>query len=156
MKHVKPFLIKFLFSLLILYIVLGSIFGIGFPSVFIMATIISAVSYVIGDDVLLPKTTSFKASLADLAITFFLIWFFTSNFSLTYNAFTAALMSATGLAIADYFFHRYIRDDIMDPDNRKPHWHVFKYQTEMAEELTPVKPDVYSDEEERSKLKTDK
>ncbi|MBM7702862.1 DUF2512 family protein [Metabacillus iocasae] len=149
MNHVKPFFIKFLVSLLILYIVLGSIFGVGFVSIFIIATIVSTVSYVIGDGVLLPKTTSFKAALADLAIAFFLIWFFTSNFSLTYNAFTAALMSATGLAIADYFFHRYLRNEVMDSKSKKPHWHVFNYQAEMAEEFTPVRPDVRSDDEER-------
>ncbi|MCM3584307.1 YndM family protein [Mesobacillus maritimus] len=149
MKHFTAMAIKFGASLLVLYVILGFANGMSFSNVFFTTLILSVVSYLLGDLLILPKTTNATASLADFGLSFALIWLITSNMT-TASTFWLSFIAAIGITVFEYFFHQYLQYDgigrtkVATTSVRSTR---LQYQTEAAEEFAPVKPDVRSDED---------
>jgi hypothetical protein len=149
MKHVRALAIKFISTLVLLYIILGVFNDVAFRNVFLISLVVSIAAYLIGDMFILPRTNNTIATLSDFGLAFAIIWFMSEN--LTYGdsmlgeAFTAAL----ALGLFEFMFHRYLAKNIL-PDQEsgeRRYQGKLQYQTEASEELTPVRPDVRDDKE---------
>ncbi|WP_077328381.1 YndM family protein [Virgibacillus siamensis] len=142
MDHVKALIIKFIMCTAVLWIVLGAFYGVGFGDILMLSVLLTAVSYIVGDLLLLPRFENWGATLVDLGLTFLGIWFlgpllFEENIPLG----TAAIFSAIVIAVGEYFFHKYMEKEVLDD------WDQFvtdedrdveraKVQTEFSEELS--------------------
>jgi hypothetical protein len=144
LKHIRAFVIKFLSTLALLFIILGVFNDMAFRNVFLISLVLAAAAYIIGDLFILPRTNNTVATIADFGLAFIIIW--SMSRALTYGdgmlgeAFTAAL----ALGIFEFLFHRYLAKNIF-PDQHQTerrYQGTMQYQTEASEELTPVRPDV--------------
>ena len=149
MKHGRAFLIKFLSSLVLLYIILGLFNGMSFGNVFIITTALGIAAYVLGDMLILPRTNNTIATVADFLLAFMVIWLLSQTLTYGDGMFAESLMAALGVALFEYFFHRYLatnnmigtREGTRIPGN-------LNYQTEASEELIIVSPDVRSNDDD--------
>jgi len=148
MKHVRALAIKFISSLVLLYMILGVAFDMSFGNVFLISLVLGAVSYLIGDLFILPKTNNTIATIADFGLAFLLIWLIGDSITYGDDIVTAAFASAVGVALFEYFFHKYM-DNIILKQEANNRISTLRYQTEASEELTPRIPNrKYEDEDE--------
>ncbi|ESU33852.1 hypothetical protein G3A_04215 [Bacillus sp. 17376] len=56
------------------------------------------------------------------------------------------MISAAGVALFEYFFHKYVAGNVLEDGERQYRNTNYQYQTEASEELYPVKPDVRSED----------
>jgi Protein of unknown function (DUF2512) len=150
MKHVKAMAIKFISSLVLLYIILGLFFDMAFSNVFLITLVLGVAAYLIGDMLILPRTNNTIATLADFGLAFFIIWLMSENLTYGDNQLVMSLIAALGVALFEYMFHRYLANNILPNDNPRQ-TNTLQYQTEASEELTPVKPDVRSNNDDTNK-----
>src|SRR5690606_11157260 len=143
MRHIKAISMKFMATLVLLYAILGLIYGMSFGSVFMISLVLGITSYIIGDLFLLRRTNNTIATIADFGLALLVIWVMTEIMVIGDNEFTYSLISAIGVAVFESFFHKYMaiyihsesRDDGMYIKN-------FRYQTEASEEFTDIISDV--------------
>jgi len=147
MKHLRSLAVKFLASLVLLYVILGLMYGMSFTNVFLISLVLGLASYVIGDLFLLPKTNNTIATLADFGLAFMIIWILGESLTYGESLLMASLISAAGIALFEYFFHKYVAGNVLEDGGREYRNTNYQYQTEAAEELYPVKPDVRSEED---------
>lgn len=147
MKHVKAFLLKFISCLVLLYIILGLYYGMSFGMVFLISLTLGAASYILGDFLVLPRTNNFIATITDFVLAFLVIWSLSISLTLRENLVTMSLVAATGVALFEILFHRYMANRIitnMKTSSARPR--PLQFQTEASEELTPSKSDLYMNE----------
>lgn len=123
-----------------MYLVLGLAFGMSFTSVVLIAVSLNAVAYIIGDLIILPRTNNYIATLADFGISLIMIWSLVSGMTAVENPVYITLIAATLIAMAEYFFHRYVAKNTF-PRRFRPRWlQGVQYRTETAEEIYPYTP----------------
>lgn len=144
MKHIKAIIIKFVATLILLFIILGLIFGISFTNVVFISLILSVTSYLVGDIGIVSRTNNTLAIISDFALAFIIIWFLTA--ALTYEngtpLFIMSLFSSAAIAILEMFFHKYVSSSTFEHESedflpRHRNFHSSSYQTETAKEITP-------------------
>ena len=147
MEHVKAFFIKFTACFALLAIILGGIYGITLGDVFVISLVLSIIGYAAGDLFMLRRASNTTASLADFGLAFVLIWAMLANMTPVDDVLIPSLVAAAGVAVFEYFYHKYLyRNVFHQRDNTKSAQGNLQYQTEAAEEMTPVKPDIRNDE----------
>lgn len=136
MKYIKAFLIKFIISTAILWVILGIFSDTSFNAILTTSLILTAISF-IGDIFILPNIGSFTAITADFALAFVTIWIIGEY--LFYDAFggIAAFFSAVMIAIGEIFYHRYIKNQVLNEENNRSPNSRNRLQTETSEELNP-------------------
>ena len=144
-KHFRALAVKFLASLVILYVILGLMYDMSFTNVFLISLVLGLASYVIGDLFLLPKTNNTIATLADFGLAFMVIWVLGESLTYGESLLLASLISAAVIAIFEYFFHKSVAGNVLEDGERKRT--TYQYQTEAAKEFYPVRPDVRSEDE---------
>jgi hypothetical protein len=150
MKHVRAFLIKFLSSLVLLYIILGLFNGMSFGNVFLITTGLGIAAYVLGDMLILPRTNNNIATVADFLLAFMVIWLLSQTLTYGDSMFAESLMASVGVALFEYFYHQYLfKNNVVDSEEDNIIQGKLRFQTEASEELTPVRPDVRSTEDEK-------
>ncbi|MFP3888621.1 YndM family protein [Priestia filamentosa] len=139
MKHVKAFLFKFIISFILLYAILSGINGFSIGDVFWTTMILGGISYILGDLLILPRTNNILATIADLALSFIIIWAMTST--LAYGDYLArTFTSALGMTIFEALFHRYMVNRVLPNDKLSQRSNgQLQYQMEASEELDPKK-----------------
>jgi len=144
MKHLKALAIKFISSLVLLYVILGLFYGMEFGNVFLISLVLGIVSYLIGDLLILPRTNNTVATLADFGLALFFIWFMSENFTRGDNLFTVSLLAALAVTLFEYFFHKYVSRNVTKEDNqeRLNSSTNLRFQTEASEELSPQSNDM--------------
>jgi hypothetical protein len=147
MKHLRAIAIKFIASLAILYIILGAMYDMSFTNVFLISLVLGIASYIIGDLFLLPKTNNTIATIADFGLAFMIIWIVGESLTYGDSLLIPSLISAAGIAVFEYFFHKYVSSSVLEEGGEQYQNPNYRYQTEASEELYPVKPDVRSDED---------
>ncbi|CAM3823315.1 YndM family protein [Aeromicrobium ponti] len=149
MQHSKALAIKFIASLVLLFVILGLIYGMSFGNVFIITALLGIVSYILGDMLILPRSSNTVATVADFGLAFVLIWFLSSILTYGDNLFMS-LVAAAGVALFEYFFHGYLVRNMTEASTETGivNQGNLQYNTEASEDLTPVRPDVRSDDEE--------
>ncbi|MDI3411882.1 YndM family protein [Bacillus sonorensis] len=116
MKHVRALCVKFIASLVLLYVILTLFFGVPFGDVFVLTLFVGVVSYLVGDLMLLPRTNNITATMGDFGLSLILIWaILAMQDNPPYASLAwAAIISALGVTIFEYFFHRYMAANILD------------------------------------------
>lgn len=147
MKHIRALAVKFLASLVLLYIILGLMYDMSFTNVFLISLVLGLASYVIGDLFLLPKTNNTIATLADFGLAFMIIWILGESMTYGDSLLLPSLISAAGIALFEYFFHKYVVGNVLEDSASENRNANYQYQTEASEELYPVTPDVRSEED---------
>jgi predicted Kef-type K+ transport protein len=99
---------------IVLWIVLGMVYEVSLNDILLTSFIISAVAYMI-DIYILPSVSNFWATIADFGLAFAGIWITVqylseANISLA----DASLISALIIAVGEYFYHRYMKKQILD------------------------------------------
>ncbi|MFE8702371.1 YndM family protein [Cytobacillus sp. FJAT-54145] len=148
MKHFRAFAIKFVATFVLLYIILGLFSGMTFGNIFLISLVLGVIAYIVGDMILYPKTNNTVATISDFGLAFTIIWIFGANLAVTDNLFFATFLSAIGVAAFEYFFHGYLSNQILNVRDERQSPRSLQFQTEASEELTPVRPDVRSKEDE--------
>lgn len=151
MKHVKAMAIKFISSLVLLYIILGLIFDVSFGNVFLITLVLGVVAYIIGDMMVLPRTNNLVATMADFGLAFLIIWFMTESLTVGNNTVYPSLIAAIGVALFEYMFHKYLANNIINTKDESGRVGNLQYQTEASEELAPVRSDVRNYDEHDNK-----
>ncbi|MFC0271667.1 YndM family protein [Metabacillus herbersteinensis] len=143
MKHLWAMVIKFIACFALLFVILGIGFDLSFQNVLLITFILGAVSYVLGDLFILPRTNNTIATIADLGLAFVVIWFILANVSDNgASIFWASLIASVGVALFEYFFHKYMVTSVLnknEPTERKGN-NSLQYQTEASEEVSPRIP----------------
>lgn len=143
MKHLWAMVIKFIASFVLLFLILGMGFDLSFQNVLLITFILGAVSYVLGDSFILPRTNNTIATIADFGVSFVVIWLILASISDNgANIFWASLIASVGVALFEYFFHKYMAKNVLnnnEPTERKRK-NSLQYQTEASEEVTPRIP----------------
>lgn len=147
LKHIRALAVKFLASMVLLYVILGLMYDMSFSNVFLISLVLGLASYVIGDLFLLPKTNNTIATLADFGLAFMIIWVLGESLTYGESLLLASLISAAGVAVFEYFFHKYVAGIVLEDGERQYGNTGYQYQTEASEELYPVRPDVRSEED---------
>ncbi|OLS35146.1 YndM family protein [Bacillus sp. MRMR6] len=149
MNHIKALLIKFISTLALLTIILGLFFDMAFSNIFLITLVLGIAAYLIGDMFTLPRTNNLFATLADFGLAFFIIWIMSVNLTIGDGQLLMSLFAALGVAVFEYLFHRYLANNILTNSNeRSRQTGIIQYQTEASEELTPVRPDVRTNDDE--------
>lgn len=122
--HVYAILAKFVIITLVLYLVLGVVYGISFSTVLLMSFILTVVSYIVGDLLILPMaaksttntmTGNLIATIMDFGIALLFVWLFGLYYVSPYVPWlTAALISAVVIALGEMLFHSYLKDKILE------------------------------------------
>ncbi|MGN8646600.1 YndM family protein [Gracilibacillus sp. HCP3S3_G5_1] len=135
MKHVRAFLIKFVATLALLYLILGLMYGMTFAEVLLLTVVLGAAAYLIGDLLILPRTNNALATVADFLIAWMIIFMFVDGMAVTDNAVTASLIAAIGVGVFEIFFHRYLSNQVFPNTDNRPMDRQLQYQTEISDEL---------------------
>lgn len=115
--------IKFVASLVLLYVILGAMGGLSFGNVLLITIILGLVSYMVGDMLILTKTNNMTATIADLGLAFVVIWPLAAGFS-DQGVVGTAIIAAIGVAVFEFFFHEFLLRKVYDgrsSDRVAPH-----------------------------------
>jgi uncharacterized BrkB/YihY/UPF0761 family membrane protein len=142
MSHLKAIVIKFIATFALLYIILGIVYDVQFENILLISLVLGVISYIVGDLVILPRTNNMVATLADFGLAFLVIWLMLANISNDGpDIFWASLFSAVGVALFEYFFHKYVATIVENKQANKGRRNdALQYQTEASEEVTPRIP----------------
>lgn len=147
MKHVKALAIKFVATLILLYIILGLFYDMSFSNVFLISLVLGISAYLIGDLFILSRTNNTIATIADMGLAFAIIWVMGSNLTYGNSLFFPSLISAICLGVFEYFFHKYVNNHVIKFEEKSERIHSgnLRYQTEASEELAPDINDLEKD-----------
>ncbi|MBP1970228.1 hypothetical protein J2Z83_002346 [Virgibacillus natechei] len=136
MNHFRLFAVKFIGSLLLLYLILSFGYGVTFGSVFLI-TLVLSLSY-IGDAFLLPRLNNTLGTIGDFVFAFLVIYFMGVGLTTGMEWFTASLIAAIGIGVFEYFFHKYVQNEFDDAhkNERTPNRNL-EAQTEASKETHP-------------------
>lgn len=116
LKHLSALIVKYVMTAVILEIALLLLSDAGFGSILLISLIVTAISYIIGDMIILPATNNIIATIADMglaAVTIYLCNFIWNNRIIP---FLSALVSGVVLGVGEYFFHKIIDRSIDEDD----------------------------------------
>ena len=138
LRHVKALIIKFIASFALLYIVLGVVYDMSIGTVFVITMLVGVSSYLLGDMLILPRSNNTIATIADIGLSFFLIWYIGSVLT-DGNMFYPSLISAIGIGLFEFVFHKYVLNHVFKNEDVSGDVSIgnYRYQTEASEELTP-------------------
>jgi hypothetical protein len=149
MKHTKAMAIKFISNLVLLSIILGLFYDMAFRNILLITLVLGVAAYVIGDLLILPRTNNTVATIADFGLAFLIIWLMSENLTYGDNHFSMSLIAALGVALFEYMFHKYLANNVLPDRGQRQQTGQLQYQTEASEELTPVRPDVRTTDEDK-------
>src|SRR5690625_2731806 len=113
MKHVQALLIKFVMITGILLVILAGFYQVNFWSIFVTSLLLTAVSYPIGDLMILPLFENWGATISDFILAFTGIWILGVLYTGTIPFPTVAGISALFIAGGEYVFHKYMAHHVL-------------------------------------------
>ncbi|KKB33518.1 DUF2512 family protein [Bacillus thermotolerans] len=130
MEHVKAIIIKFVMIAAVLGIILSGIFDGALSDTLWISAALTLLAYVLGDllifrsvgDSLEYTKRNTIATLSDIVLSFLVIYFMgNSLFVGMDNLFSAALLSAIMIGVGEWFFHKYLDNNVFDekPDHHE-------------------------------------
>ncbi len=120
MNTVRALIIKFIMITAVLWIVLG-LYGFTFGDILVSSVLITGVSYIIGDRIILPRFGNVVATIADFGLVFVMLWAFGSYlFEPQEGLGTASFIAALIIGIAEALFHRYLEKSSQDDELTMP------------------------------------
>ena len=118
MKHIWAMLIKFIMISVILEIVLGLLTALTFGEILWISVVVTIITYLIGDLLILSISNNTIATLADAGLALITINMF--NYWSNYGtiSFTNALISAVCIGIGEWFYNKYVAKSVF-PKRKK-------------------------------------
>ncbi|MDN4074374.1 YndM family protein [Fictibacillus terranigra] len=135
MRHLRALLIKFIASFAILYIVLGFVDDVSFRDIFTISLVLTVVAYALGDLTILPRTNNTVATVSDFVLAFAVIWSMSETMTYQENTFFNSFIASLGIAIVEYFYHKYVSREVLKNSSDAPN--RMQFQTEASEEISP-------------------
>lgn len=130
MKHVKALLIKFIMILAVLWIVFTLMFDTEFSDTLLMSVVLTIAAYVIGDLLILSRAGDRSkpdgdftkrnaiATVSDAILTFIVLWLLgEALLNPDDNVVMASLISTVIIGIGEWFFHRYVNNQVIEDHN---------------------------------------
>ncbi|MDQ0253483.1 hypothetical protein J2S74_000855 [Evansella vedderi] len=151
MNHLKAFFIKFAVTFSILFLILGIYYQAFIGDVLAISFILSFVTYILGDLVILPKLGHLSAVFSDFGLAYIGIVTLGAAFierPLIFGA--VSFFAALAITVSEGFFHRYMTKSIL-PEMEQGQLMVeprINFITEFAEELD-VNSEVPKNKEEK-------
>ncbi|WP_373894237.1 YndM family protein [Virgibacillus sp. CBA3643] len=142
MNHIKLFAVKFIGTLIMLYLILGLGYGMTFGNVFLITLVLGMIAY-LGDVIVLPNLNNTVATIADFATAFLIIYFMSFGITTGGEWFTASFVAAVGVTLFEYFYHKYYKSAYNEAhqDEREGMPRDTTMQTEASEETSPYDPE---------------
>ncbi len=112
MKHIYALLIKFIMVTVVLQVILSVFSGLAFTNILYISIAVTVLTYIIGDLLILPVSNNNVATLADAGLTLITIYMFNFLWNIRLIAFSDALISATIIAVGEWFLHKYFTDNV--------------------------------------------
>ncbi len=140
LRHLMALAIKLVSSFVLLWLIMGGIYDLSVGDIFTISFVLGFVSYIVGDLLILRFTNNTIATIADFGLALFVIWLMAENMTPIDDLFTASLIAAAGVAVFEYFFHKYVQNNVLE-DHHDETTQVpghFRYQTETSEEITDI------------------
>jgi hypothetical protein len=114
MEHIKALAVKFVISVLILFIILGAFYQFAFGDILVISIAMVGIAYVIGDMLVLAKFGNIVATIGDFGLSFVTIYFMGSQlFRIDAPIFVASLITALLIAGGEWFFHKYLNKHVL-------------------------------------------
>src|SRR5690625_3411012 len=109
MQYVKAIAVKFVMMTFLLWIVLGNFFNVAFSHILFTSILLTGILFLVGDLFVLSEYENSVATMADFALSFFIIWgvgYFLYDQPLSLRF--ASLITALLIAFSEIFYHKYI------------------------------------------------
>jgi hypothetical protein len=116
MKHIVSIFIKFLTTSVILEITIGLFSDLAIGSIFLISAVLTAVSYVVGDLLILRLFKNLAATLADIGLALLLIALLDSTLYDNRLSFLHEVIAAVAVGASEFIFHRFFAKRVL---NRK-------------------------------------
>lgn len=144
MKHLMILLFKFISSYLAFSIGLDLFFNANFIEIAAFSLLLTIVSYLIGDRILLPRIGNGNALVADFFLTYVSVWIFgptvlNSYLQIAWGSIISAFMISGAEALIHWYMLRSLgtmRSERPERTNQNP---KLAYGLEMAEEKNPLR-----------------
>jgi F0F1-type ATP synthase assembly protein I len=129
MDHIKAIIIKLVMITVVLGIILTGIYDGEFSNTFAISIVLTLLAYIIGDLMIFRKAGEDSnytkrntiATISDIVLTFAVIFLMGKYLYVGEdNLFSAALLSAVVVGIGEWFFHKYLNNNVFD---EKPNHH---------------------------------
>ena len=115
LRHISALIVKYVMTAIILEIVLLLLSSVSFSGILLIALAVTAISYMIGDMLVLSATNNLVATLADIVLAFITIYLFNFIWSRGDIPFMSALIASVAIGFGEWFFHKII-DRSMEDD----------------------------------------
>ncbi|QOY35052.1 YndM family protein [Anaerobacillus isosaccharinicus] len=138
MKHFKILLLKFVVSIVVFWISIGLFFGATLVEIISFALLVTVVSYLIGDQILLPRIGNRNSVVVDFFLTYLLVWVFGGGLLHSYLMVAwGSIISATLIAGSEVFVHSYILKNVKPVVRENQRSFNQSFAFELAEEQDP-------------------
>ncbi|MGG1574505.1 YndM family protein [Fictibacillus sp. NRS-1165] len=159
MRHILRIVMKFIAAAVVLGIIDALGYDLGASDILGISAVLAIVSYVVGDLFFLRVTNNTVATIADFALAFVILYLMIDNMTIEDDVFSASLIGSIAITAFEIFFHRLLgREPGKQASNQRQTMQTGRpqFQTEASSELTPVKPDVRSAQQDKSQENQDK
>ncbi|RXY98406.1 YndM family protein [Fictibacillus sp. S7] len=157
--HILRIVMKFIAAAVVLGIIDALGYDLGASDILGISAVLAIVSYVVGDLFLLRVTNNTVATIADFALAFVILYLMIDNMTIEDDVFSASLIGSIAITAFEIFFHRLLgREPGKQASNQRQTMQTGRpqFQTEASSELTPVKRDVRSAQQDKSQENQDK
>ncbi|GEN46397.1 hypothetical protein AHA02nite_21730 [Alkalibacillus haloalkaliphilus] len=140
MNHFKLILTKAIASFILLYVILGFGYQVTFANVLFITLILGAISYIIGDLLILLRTNNIVATISDFFLSFVVLYLMLGFIMPGGPIFQASLIAAVGVTVFELFFHMFVKRDYEESEQREvteKRQQNYQLQTEVSDELEP-------------------
>lgn len=153
MKHILRIVMKFIAAVVVLGIIDALGYDLGASDILGISAVLAIVSYVVGDLFILRVTNNTVATIADFALAFVILYLMIDNMTIEDDVLSASLIGSIAITAFEIFFHRLLgREPGKQASNQRQTMQTGRpqFQTEASSELTPVKQDVRSAQQDKS------
>ncbi|WP_062232312.1 YndM family protein [Fictibacillus sp. FJAT-27399] len=159
MRHIFRIVMKFIAAAVVLGIIDALGYDLGASDILGISAVLAIVSYVVGDLFILRVTNNTVATIADFALAFVILYLLIDNMTIEDDVLSASLIGSIAITAFEIFFHRLLgREPGKQASNQRQTMQTGRpqFQTEASSELTPVKRDVRSAQQDKSQENQDK
>jgi hypothetical protein len=109
---------------LVLEIVLLLMSGLTFGRILWVALVVTGISYILGDLVILPATNNAIATVADIGLSIVTIYMFNFFWNRNDIPFISAVVGGVALGVGEILFHMFLKSTADDDDDHMDNDHI--------------------------------
>ncbi|SDM84059.1 Protein of unknown function [Fictibacillus solisalsi] len=158
MRHILRIVMKFIAAAVVLGIIDALGYDLGASDILGISAVLAIVSYILGDLFFLRVANNTVATIADFALAFVILYLMIDNMTFEDDVLSASLIGSIAITAFEIFFHRLLgREPGKQASNQRQTMQTGpQFQTEASSELTPVKRDERSAQQDKSQENKDK